>query len=133
MSSIQDPISDLLTCIRNAHTASKKSLSCPSSKMKTEILKILKEQGYIRNYSVEEYDGCKKRVHIELKYHKRQPVITEIKRVSKCSCRIYANSQALPQVLNGLGIAIMTTSKGLMTSSDAAKHGIGGEVLCTVY
>ena len=133
MSSIQDPISDLLTCIRNAHQANKKSVTCPSSRMKTEILKILKEQGYIRGYSVEEYDNCKRKVHIELKYHKRKPVISEIKRVSKCSCRIYANSQSLPKVLNGLGIAIMTTSKGLMTSSDAAKHGIGGEVLCTVY
>lgn len=131
--SVQNPISDLLTRIRNAHRASKKSVICPASKIKVEILRILKEQGYIRGYSIEEYDSCKKRLHIELKYHKRQPVITAIKAISKCSCRIYAGSDKLPQVLNGLGIAIMTTSKGVMTSSEAGKLGIGGEVLCTVY
>jgi small subunit ribosomal protein S8 len=131
--SIQDPISDLLTRIRNGHSASKKTITCPSSKMKTDLLKILKDQGYIQSYSVEEYDNVKKRVHIHLKYHRREPVITEIKRVSKCSCRIYSGSQKLPVVLNGLGIAIMTTSQGLMTSAEAAKRGIGGEVICTVY
>jgi small subunit ribosomal protein S8 len=131
--SIQDPISDLLTRIRNAHQASKKSVVCPSSKIKEGIVRILQEQGYIKSYSIEEYDNVKKRLHIELKYHKRKSVITQIKSVSKCSCRIYADSKQLPEVLGGLGIAIMTTSQGLMTSADAQKRGIGGEILCTVY
>ena len=131
--SIQDPISDLLTRIRNGLAASKTTVICPSSKIKTEVLRILKEQGYIQSYSVEEYDKVKKRVHIHLKYHKRAPVITKMQRVSKCSCRIYTGTGNLPVVLNGLGIAIMTTSQGLMTSAEAAKRGIGGEVICTVY
>lgn len=131
--SVQDPISDLLTRIRNALQAGKKSVVCPSSKIKVEIVRILKEEGYISQFSVEPYDNCKNRLHIDLKYHQRQPVIAKLKTVSKCSCKIYANVSQLPDVLGGLGIAIMTTSQGVMTVTQARQRGIGGEVLCTVY
>ncbi|MEP1742986.1 MAG: 30S ribosomal protein S8 [Kangiellaceae bacterium] len=129
--SMQDPIADMLTRIRNGQSAGKKVVSMPSSKVKLSIANVLKEEGYITDIKKADVDG-KAELSIELKYHQGRPVIDMIKRVSKPSLRIYKKSNELPRVLDGLGIAIVSTSRGVMTDRAARKTGHGGEVLCIV-
>jgi len=128
--SMQDPISDMLTRVRNAQRAAKITVSMPSSKVKAAIAKVLKEEGYVEGFSV---SGDKKPVlEIELKYHAGRPVIERIDRVSRPGLRIYKGHSDIPQVMNGLGVAIVSTSKGLMTDRKARALGVGGELLCLV-
>ncbi|GAB4392606.1 MAG: 30S ribosomal protein S8 [Gammaproteobacteria bacterium] len=129
--STQDPIADLLTRIRNAQRAGHRHLVCASSKLKLAITKVLHEEGYITGFSVSDTQ-TKPELTIELKYYKGQPVINKIRRISKCGRRIYKSNSDLPSVLNGLGIAIISTSKGVMTDKSARAAGVGGEVLCEV-
>lgn len=128
--SMSDPVSDMLTRIRNAQMAEKATVCMPSSKLKVAIAEVLQEEGYIDSFKV---DGDKKpNLEIALKYYAGQPVIEKIQRVSRPGLRIYKQSNAIPPVMNGLGIAIVSTSKGLMTDRKARSSGIGGEVLCVV-
>jgi len=129
--SMQDPLSDMLTRIRNAHSRSKVSVTMPSSKLKIAVANVLKEEGYIIGYSVAE--GSKAELSIELKYFEGRPVIEEIDRFSRPGLRRYAGATELPNVRAGLGIAIVSTSKGVMTDRAARSAGVGGEVLCTVF
>ena len=129
--SMQDPIADMLTCIRNAHHRSKPEVAMPSSKLKASLAKVLQDEGYINSYSVSE--DVKPTLTVELKYFDGKPVIEEIKRISKPSLRQYSGSTSLPQVRSGLGVAIISTSKGVMTDRAARAAGIGGEILCTVF
>lgn len=126
-----DPISDMLTRIRNAQASEKKEVLIPSSKLKVAILKVLKDEGYIENYQIVNQQG-KIYLDVELKYFNGMAVINSIKRVSKPGLRLYKPCKDLPQVMNGLGIAIISTSKGVMTERSARAHGVGGELLCTV-
>ena len=131
---MSDPIADMLTRIRNANTAKHDTVDVPSSKMKLAIAKILEEEGYIRKYEVVD-DGNFKNIHITLKYgaDKNEKIISGIKRISKPGLRTYADKENLPRVLNGLGVAIISTSKGVMTDKQARKLGIGGEVLAYIW
>ena len=129
--SMSDPIADLLTRIRNAQMAEHSSVSMPSSKIKASVAKVLKDEGFITSYSVE--GESKAELVIELKYFEGKPVIAEIKRVSKPSLRIYKGVGDLPKVSDGLGIAIVSTSKGVMTDRAARAAGVGGEVIATVF
>ena len=129
--SMQDPLSDMLTCIRNAHLRSKPDVTMPASKLKASVAKVLQEEGYIGGFSVSE--GAKPALTVELKYFEGKPVIEEIVRISKPSLRQYKGSSDLPKVRSGLGIAIVSTSKGVMTDRAARAAGIGGEILCTVF
>ncbi len=127
-----DPIADMLTRIRNAMTARHPKVDVPASKLKTEIARILKEEGYILNYKVAE-EGAKKVIKIYLKYQaNNKPVISELTRVSRPGCRVYMAHTEIPQVLGGLGINILTTPRGVMTGRDARKQHVGGELLCQV-
>lgn len=130
-----DPIADLLTRIRNAIMAGHKVVEAPASKLKKEIARILHEKGYILSYKVNEEEGKQGTLKIALKYNPRskQPAIKGIRRVSRPGLRQYSGVEDMPRVLNGLGIAIISTSKGLMTDKEAKKENIGGEVLCYVY
>lgn len=128
---MQDPIADMLTQVRNAQAVRKETVSFMASKLKIAIVKVLKDEGFISDYSVEE-NGNKKTLNLVLKYYNDRPVIEHISRVSRPSLRVYKNKKELPNVMSGMGIAIMSTSKGLMTDHEARKLGIGGEVLCYV-
>lgn len=128
--SLQDPVSDMLTRIRNAQKANKISVSMPSSKYKLSIVKVLKDEGYIQDFSV---SGEKlKELTISLKYYQGKPVIEKIRRISRPGLRIFKSKDDLPSVNGGLGIAIISTSKGVMTDKQARASGNGGEVICTV-
>ena len=129
--SMTDPISDMLTRIRNAQAIQKASVNIPSSKLKTALAQVLKDEGYIDGFSVRQNDG-KGEIEISLKYYAGRPVIEKIERVSRPGLRIYRGCESIPRVMNGLGIAIVSTSKGLMTDRKARATGIGGEVLCIV-
>ena len=134
MMNMTDPIADMLTRIRNGLHAGMKSVDVPASKVKVEIAKILKSEGYIDNYKVEGEAAKDKTISIELKYGPDgQKVISGLKRISKPGLKVYAKADALPRVLNGLGIAIISTSKGLMADRDARKAGLGGEVVAYVW
>ena len=126
-----DPIADLLTRIRNAHHAEKISLTLPGSKVKTAIAKVLQDEGYIEGFDAGENEG-KPTLTIQLKYYQGEPVIEKIQRVSKPGLRVYKSAEELPKVNGGLGIAIVSTSKGIMTDRAARNAGVGGEVLCSV-
>lgn len=130
--SMTDPIADFLTRIRNAQMAQLPTVACPSSKLKIALSKVLQDEGYIGGYNVKDEDG-KPVLNVDLKYYKGKPVIEEIKRVSRPGLRAYKGKDELPKNRAGLGIAILTTSKGLMTDKQAEAAGIGGEVLCTVF
>ncbi|MFP5502141.1 MAG: 30S ribosomal protein S8 [Candidatus Sericytochromatia bacterium] len=130
---VTDPIADMLTCIRNANIANHEVTELPSSKIKAEIARVLKEEGYITNYEVVEAEAGKPRLRLTLKYANRRRVITNLKRVSKPGLRVYAGKSELPRVLGGLGIAILSTPKGLLTDKDCRKQGVGGEVLAYVW
>jgi small subunit ribosomal protein S8 len=128
-----DPIADMLTRVRNAITARHPKVDVPASKLKTEIARILKEEGYIANYKVAE-EGVKKVIKIYLKYAPdNSPVITKIERVSRPGCRNYTGKDDIPRVQGGIGISILTTPQGVMTGRRARKEGVGGEVLCKVW
>ena len=128
-----DPVADMLTRIRNAQMARHPKVDVPASKLKAEIARILKEEGYIANYKVAE-EGVKKVIKIYLKYGpNNSPVITQIERVSRPGCRVYAGKTDIPRVQGGLGINILTTPKGVMTGRQARKQGLGGEILCEVW
>ena len=129
--SMTDPISDLLTRIRNAQRASKIEVTIPSSKLKVSILKVLKDEGYITDYQ-ESNSAGKPTITVSLKYFEGKPVIEMIKRISKPSLRIYRGKNELPSINNGLGIAIISTSHGVVSDREARKLGAGGEILCTV-
>jgi small subunit ribosomal protein S8 len=127
---MSDPIADMLTRVRNAQAASKADVTMPSSKLKLAIAKVLLDEGYIAGYSAD--DAVKPSLTVTLKYYEGRPVIDELKRVSRPGLRIYKNKDDLPKVLNGLGIAIVSTSAGVMTDREARAAGRGGEVICTV-
>ena len=130
---ITDPIADMLTRIRNALVAKHETVDVPASNMKLAIAEILLNEGYIKSYTVNE-EGVEKMMNIVLKYGpNKQRVITGLKRVSKPGLRVYARKDKLPKVLNGLGIAIISTSKGIMTDREARKQGVGGEVLAYIW
>lgn len=129
-----DPIADMLTRVRNALAAGHDDVVVPCSKMKIEIARILKEEGFINDYKVEGENAKEKTITIELKYGPdNQKIISGLKRISKPGLKVYAKSNAIPRVLNGLGIAIISTSKGLMTDRDARKAHLGGEVVAYVW
>lgn len=130
--SMQDPIADMLARIRNAQMAEKVSVSMPSSKTKVAIANVLAEQGFVSAVEVKDNAG-KAELAIELKYHNGQPVIEEIHRESRPGLRAYSGKDDLPKVRGGLGIAIVSTNKGVMTDKQARSAGVGGEVLCTVF
>lgn len=125
-----DPIADMLTRVRNAQGAHKVDVTMPSSKLKLAIAQVLKDEGYITDYSAD--DSAKPTLTITLKYFQGKPVIDELKRVSRPGLRIYKNKHELPKILNGLGIAIVSTSAGVMTDRQARETGRGGEIICTV-
>jgi small subunit ribosomal protein S8 len=126
-----DPISDMLTRIRNAQLGGKNAVSMPSSKLKCAIAQVLKDEGYIDGFDVRE-NGTKRDIEISLKYYAGQPVIEKLERVSRPGLRIYRRVDDIPKVMNGLGIAIVSTSRGVMTDRKARSQGVGGEVLCIV-
>lgn len=129
--SMQDPVSDMLTRIRNAQGRSKTAVTMPASQLKVAIAQVLQGEGYIQGYAVDEQ--VKPSLTIELKYFDGRPVIEEIQRVSRPGLRIYRERDALPKVRGGLGVAIVSTNKGVMTDRAARAAGVGGEVLCTVF
>jgi small subunit ribosomal protein S8 len=129
--SMSDPIADMLTRIRNAQLVEKSSVTMPSSKLKAAIAAVLKDEGYIESFQVRG-DATRPELEIELKYYAGRPVIERIERVSRPGLRIYKGRHDIPSVMNGLGVAIITTPKGVMTDRKARQAGIGGEVLCYV-
>ncbi len=129
--SMQDPISDMLTRLRNGSMSKQKQVSMPSSIMKASIAKVLKDEGYIADYVVE--GDVKKVLTIKMKYFNRQSVIEDLARVSKPSCRLYCGSQNIPSVKDGMGIAILSTSRGVLSGKEAEKLNVGGEILCYVW
>ena len=126
-----DPIADMLTRIRNAQSSEKKSVAMPASRLKSAIAQVLKDEGYIEDFAVREGEG-KPQLEIGLKYYAGKPVIERIERVSRPGLRIYRPKDELPKVMNGLGVAIVSTSRGVMTDRKARADGVGGEVLCIV-
>ena len=129
--SMQDPISDMLTRIRNGQSAGKVRIMMPMSKQKLAIAEVLKQQGYVRDFSVEEVEG-KSQLGILLRYFEGRPVIEMLKRVSRPGLRVYKHKDDIPKVIDGLGVAIISTSKGLMTDRQAREAGHGGEIVCVV-
>jgi small subunit ribosomal protein S8 len=129
--SMSDPIADMLTRIRNAQSIEKSVVTMPSSKLKVAIAQVLKDEGYIDGFQVKG-DGAKSELEIALKYYAGRPVIERIERVSRPGLRVYKGRNAIPHVMNGLGVAIVTTPKGVMTDRKARQTGVGGEVLCYV-
>lgn len=129
--SMSDPIADMLTRIRNGQSADKVSVSMPTSKYKQSIAAVLKDEGYISDWKVEG-EGVKKNLVVDLKYYMGKPVIEKIKKISRPGLRIYKSADELPRVIGGMGIAIISTSKGMMTDRTARENGQGGEVVCTV-
>jgi small subunit ribosomal protein S8 len=131
---VTDPVADLLTRIRNAHMAQKDKLDVPSSKLKQAIVKILKEEGYIKNFKVVDGKGRHPIIRVYLKYEPNgKPIINGLTRVSRPGRRVYCGKDDAPKVLNGLGISILTTNKGIMANNKAKKLGVGGEILCNVW
>jgi small subunit ribosomal protein S8 len=131
--SINDPLGDMLTRIRNAQMRSKNKVSTPASKLRERVLDVLTEEGYIRGYARVDYDSGKSEFEIELKYFDGEPVIKDIKRVSTPGRRVYSSVKDLPTVANGLGVAILSTPKGVMSDSRARNENVGGEILCNVF
>jgi small subunit ribosomal protein S8 len=129
--SMSDPIADMLTRIRNAQMVEKVSVVMPSSKVKVAIAQVLKDEGYIEDFAVKS-DGAKAELNIALKYYAGRPVIERLERVSKPGLRVYRGRNEIPQVMNGLGVAIVSTPKGVMTDRKARANGVGGEVICYV-
>jgi len=131
--SMTDPVGDMLTRIRNGQRARKSTISSPASRLRSNILEVLKREGYIRGYSSQELRPGVNELEIELKYHEGDPVIREIARVSKPGRRVYSGIKDLSRVYNGLGIAILSTPRGVLSDTEARKFNVGGEVLCQVF
>jgi len=131
--SMSDPLGDMLTRIRNGQHARKTVVSSPASQFRSNVLEVLKREGYIRNYSSVDVRPGIKELQIELKYHEGEPVISEIKRVSRPGRRVYYGIRDLPRVYNGLGIAILSTPRGVLSDNEARTANVGGEVLCHVF
>lgn len=131
--SMTDPLGDLLTRIRNAQKDCKAVVTSPSSRLRCGVLDVLQKEGYIRGYKEEELQPGVKQLVIELRYHDGRPVIREIARVSKPGRRVYSKIRDLPRVYSGLGVAVMSTSRGVMSDNDAREANVGGEVLCRVF
>jgi small subunit ribosomal protein S8 len=130
---LNDPLGDMITRIRNAQMRKKTKVSTPGSRLRATVLDVLKSEGYIRDYSMVEYGNGRSEFEIELKYFDGAPVIREIARVSKPGRRVYVSVKALPRINNGLGVAILSTPKGVMADHDARGQNVGGEILCTVF
>jgi small subunit ribosomal protein S8 len=130
---VSDPLGDMLTRIRNAQMRNRPKVSTPASKLRARVLDVLREEGYIRGYAEIEYGGGKTEFEIELKYYDGAPVIRHIKRVSTPGRRVYSSVQDLPTIANGLGVAILSTPKGVMSDTRARAENVGGEVLCSVF
>jgi small subunit ribosomal protein S8 len=130
--SMNDPLGDLLARIRNAQMRNKNKVSSPSSKLRERVLEVLKSEGYIRGYAVVERAG-RSEIEVELKYFDGEPVIRELARISKPGRRVYTSVKNLPRINNGLGVAIVSTPKGVMADHDARDANVGGEILCTVF
>jgi small subunit ribosomal protein S8 len=130
---VSDPLGDMLTRIRNAQMRNRPKVSTPASKLRARVLDVLREEGYIRGYAEIEYGGGKTEFEIELKYYDGSPVIREIKRVSTPGRRVYSSVQDLPTIANGLGVAILSTPKGVMSDTRARAENVGGEILCSVF
>ena len=128
-----DPIGDMFSRIRNGQTRSLNSIDIPSSNFRKNILKILKDEGYIKDYYIEKSENNKIQLKINLKYYEGSPVIKEIKRISKPGRRVYSRANSIPKVMNGLGLAILSTPKGVMSDSEARKNNVGGEIICRVF
>ena len=130
---LTDPIGDMFSRIRNGQMRSLNSIDIPSSNFRKNILKILKDEGYIKDYYIEKSENNKISLKINLKYYEGDPVIKEIKRISKPGRRVYSRANSIPRVMNGLGLAILSTPKGVMTDAEAKKNNIGGEIICKVF
>ncbi len=131
--SLTDPLGDMLTRIRNGLMRGKSKISTPNSKLRARVLDVLQTEGYIRGYSQVDFGNGKSELEIELKYYEGSPVIREIARISKPGRRVYASVKNIPNVANGLGIAILSTPKGVMADHDAREQNVGGEVLCQIF
>jgi len=131
--SLSDPLGDMLTRIRNGQRAGQATISSPASKLRANVLAVLKREGYIRDYSVNDLDGGKSELHIELKYYEGDGVIRTIQRVSKPGRRVYSKIGDLKPIRNGLGIAILSTPSGVLSDHEARRQNVGGEVLCQVF
>ncbi len=131
--SLQDPLSDLFSRIRNAQMRNKSIVSSPLSKLRENVLEVLKKEGYIRGYSVTKHKSGREELDIELKYDERGPVISNITRISKPGRRVYSGAERIPFIHNGLGISIISTSKGLMSDNEARQQKVGGEIICKVF
>jgi small subunit ribosomal protein S8 len=131
--SLQDPLADLFTRIRNAQLRKKKIVTSPLSKMRESILEVLKNEGYIRGYARTQHSSGREELDIELKYDESGPVISNITRISKPGRRVYSSVERIPFIHNGLGISILSTSQGVMSDSDAREKKIGGEIICRVF
>ncbi len=130
---VTDPIADMLARIRNAHMRKKATVRMPASRMRERVLQVLADEGYIRGFQRIELEGGKADIEVELKYFDGEPVIREIRRVSKPGRRVYTSVEDMPLVYNGLGIAILSTSKGVMSDAKARELNVGGEIICTVF
>ena len=128
-----DPLGDMLTRIRNAQMRNKEKVTTPTSSLRQRVLEVLQSEGYIRGFAKVDYDGGRSELEIELKYYDGEPVIREIQRVSKPGRRVYASVRNLPRVMDGLGVSILSTPKGVMSDADARDQNVGGEVLCRVF
>lgn len=131
--SLNDPLGDMITRIRNAQMRNKSKVSTPASRLRENVLEVLKTEGYIRGYAAVEHSSGRNELEIELKYFEGEPVIREIARVSKPGRRVYASVKALPRINNGLGVSILSTPKGVMADHAARDANVGGEILCTVF
>ena len=130
---LTDPIGDMFSRIRNGQMRSLNSIDIPSSNFRKNILKILKEEGFIKDYYIEKSENNKINLKINLKYYEGDPVIKEIKRISKPGRRVYSRATSSPKVMNGLGLAILSTPKGVMSDAEARKNNVGGEIICRVF
>lgn len=130
--SMSDPVADMLTRIRNAQSAKKTNVSMPNTKLKVAIAEVLKTEGYIVDYRIEELDNNKKKLIIDLKYYQGKPVIENIRRISRPGLRVYRDKNKLPHIMGGMGVAIISTSKGVISDRAARLLGEGGEILCSV-
>ena len=128
-----DPVGDMLTRIRNGQMRSLNNIEIPFSNFRTKILDVLKKEGYIINYEISDNKNKIKSILVKLKYYDGQPVIKEIKRISKPGRRVYSRATSIPKVLNGLGLAILSTSKGVMSDVEATKNNLGGEIICRIF
>ena len=131
--SLMDPIGDMFTRIRNGQMRSLDTISVPSSTFRQKILDILKTEGFIKNYYLEKLNNNKTNIKVDLKYYEGSPVIKEITRISKPGRRVYSRANSIPKVMNGLGLAILSTPKGVMSDAEARKNNLGGEVICRVF